>query len=467
MIVRTRFAPSPTGNIHIGNIRTALYSWLYARHNHGKFILRIEDSDSQRSHQKSIDTIIKSMKWLNLDWDEGPYYQSDRLFRYKQVIDDMLKLKVAYKCYCSKTRLMQLKNTQIARKIKPRYDRLCRNILYDNKKNEPYVIRFKNPLDGLITFQDEIRGLIQFNNKELDDLIIYRSDGKPTYNFCVVIDDLDMNITHVIRGEDHINNTPRQINILQSIGAKIPKYAHLPMILESDKKKISKRGNAKSVLEYKNDGYLYQAILNYLVRLGWSHGNKETFTINEMIDLFNLKSISKSPSAFNIDKLNWLNQFYIQNLPQKDIIENFKIFFQKEKINFKNGPKLSNIINLFNKRCKTLKEIFISSRYFYLENIEYNLNILKKHFSTHIIENFNKIIIYLKKLDLWTSNTIRLYLNKILIELGLTLKEIGIPMRIALTGFTCTPELNIIMELIGKDKSITRLTNVLSIVSTL
>ncbi|VDY33545.1 Glutamate--tRNA ligase [Morganella morganii] len=301
--VKTRFAPSPTGYLHVGGARTALYSWLYSRHNHGEFVLRIEDTDLERSTQEAIDAIMDGMNWLNLGWDEGPYYQTKRFDRYNQVIDTMIENGTAYRCYCSKERLEALREKQMANNEKPRYDGCCRDHAHNHTADEPHVVRFRNPQEGSVIFDDKIRGPIEFSNQELDDLIIRRTDGSPTYNFCVVVDDWDMEITHVIRGEDHINNTPRQINILKALGAPVPEYAHVSMINGDDGKKLSKRHGAVGVMQYRDDGYLPQALLNYLVRLGWSHGDQEIFSIEEMTELFTLEAVSKSASAFNTGEI--------------------------------------------------------------------------------------------------------------------------------------------------------------------
>ena len=297
MTVRTRFAPSPTGHLHIGSVRTALYAWLYARHTQGQFILRIEDTDRERSTDENVQVILDGMKWLGLDWDAGPFFQTQRFDRYKELIEKLLDEGKAYRCYCSKERLETLRNTQMANKQKPKYDGRCRDL--KTKKDEPYVIRFRNPQEGVVRFDDEVCGTIEIKNSEMDDLIIARADGTPTYNFTVVVDDIDMAITHVVRGADHINNTPRQINIFQVLNAKPPIFAHVPMILGEDGKKLSKRHGADNVLEFQADGILPHALLNYLVRLGWSHGDQEIFTIKQMIEHFDLPGLNKSPAIFN------------------------------------------------------------------------------------------------------------------------------------------------------------------------
>ncbi|MBY0544953.1 MAG: glutamate--tRNA ligase, partial [Gammaproteobacteria bacterium] len=310
MSVRTRFAPSPTGYLHVGGARTALYCWLYAKRHGGQFILRVEDTDLERSTPEAVQAILDGMAWLGLNADEGPFYQTQRFDRYAQVIQEMLAAGTAYRCTCSRERLDALREQQTLDKEKPRYDGLCRDKQLP-ADTEPFVIRFKNPLEGEVLIDDQVLGPVVFNNKELDDLIIARSDGTPTYNFTVVVDDKDMAITHVIRGNDHLNNTPRQINMLKAIGATPPLYAHLPMILGDDGKKLSKRHGAVSVMQYRDDGYLPEALLNYLVRLGWAHGDQEIFTLDEMVQHFDIRDVNKAASAFNTEKLRWLNHHYL------------------------------------------------------------------------------------------------------------------------------------------------------------
>uniref|UniRef100_A0A3B0MPQ8 Glutamate--tRNA ligase n=1 Tax=Arsenophonus endosymbiont of Trialeurodes vaporariorum TaxID=235567 RepID=A0A3B0MPQ8_9GAMM len=377
--IKTRFAPSPTGYLHVGGARTAIYSWLYSRHNNGEFVLRIEDTDLERSTQEAIDAIMDGMNWLSLNWDEGPYYQTKRFDRYHAVIDQMLSTGTAYRCYCSKTRLDNLREEQMARGEKPRYDGCCRSHAHNHTRNEPHVVRFRNPQQGYVIFEDQIRGQIEFSNLELDDLIIRRTDGSPTYNFCVVIDDWDMKITHVIRGEDHINNTPRQINILTALGAPIPIYAHVSMILGDDGKKLSKRHGAVSVMQYRDDGYLPEALLNYLVRLGWSHGDQEIFNREEIISYFSLDAINKSASAFNTDKLLWLNHHYINSLPAEYVATHLAWHIEQQGIDAQIGPSLTDLVKLLGERCKTLKEIASSCRYFYQNFATFDGDAAKKH----------------------------------------------------------------------------------------
>lgn len=377
MKIKTRFAPSPTGYLHVGGARTALYSWLFARNHGGEFVLRIEDTDLERSTPEAIEAIMDGMNWLSLEWDEGPYYQTKRFDRYNAVIDQMLEEGTAYKCYCSKERLEALREEQMAKGEKPRYDGRCRHSHDHHADDEPCVVRFANPQEGSVVFDDQIRGPIEFSNQELDDLIIRRTDGSPTYNFCVVVDDWDMEITHVIRGEDHINNTPRQINILKALKAPVPVYAHVSMINGDDGKKLSKRHGAVSVMQYRDDGYLPEALLNYLVRLGWSHGDQEIFTREEMIKYFTLNAVSKSASAFNTDKLLWLNHHYINALPPEYVATHLQWHIEQENIDTRNGPQLADLVKLLGERCKTLKEMAQSCRYFYEDFAEFDADAAK------------------------------------------------------------------------------------------
>lgn len=377
MKIKTRFAPSPTGYLHVGGARTALYSWLFARNHGGEFVLRIEDTDLERSTPEAIEAIMDGMNWLSLEWDEGPYYQTKRFDRYNAVIDQMLEEGTTYKCYCSKERLEALREEQMAKGEKPRYDGRCRHSHEHHADDEPCVVRFANPQEGSVVFDDQIRGPIEFSNQELDDLIIRRTDGSPTYNFCVVVDDWDMEITHVIRGEDHINNTPRQINILKALKAPVPVYAHVSMINGDDGKKLSKRHGAVSVMQYRDDGYLPEALLNYLVRLGWSHGDQEIFTREEMIKYFTLNAVSKSASAFNTDKLLWLNHHYINALPPEYVATHLQWHIEQENIDTRNGPQLADLVKLLGERCKTLKEMAQSCRYFYEDFAEFDADAAK------------------------------------------------------------------------------------------
>ncbi|CRL60570.1 MULTISPECIES: glutamate--tRNA ligase [Proteus] len=463
--IKTRFAPSPTGYLHVGGARTALYSWLYSRHNKGEFVLRIEDTDLERSTQPAIDAIMDGMNWLNLNWDEGPYYQTKRFDRYNQVIDQMLSAGTAYRCYCSKERLEQLREDQMAKGEKPRYDGCCRGGNHNHSADEPHVVRFLNPQEGSVIFDDKIRGPIEFSNQELDDLIIRRTDGSPTYNFCVVIDDWDMEITHVIRGEDHINNTPRQINILKALGAPVPEYAHVSMILGDDGKKLSKRYNAVSVMQYRDEGYLPEALLNYLVRLGWSHGDQEIFTIDEMIEHFTLEAISKSASAFNTDKLLWLNHHYINTLPAEKVAVHLDWHIKQQNIDTSNGPSLVELIKLLGERCKTLKEMAESCHYFYVDFENFEETAAKKHLRPVARQPLEVVRDKLSAITEWTAENIHQAIQDTADELEIGMGKVGMPLRVAVTGAGQSPGLDVTVHAIGKTRSIARINKALDFIT--
>ncbi|MBI6529697.1 glutamate--tRNA ligase [Proteus vulgaris] len=463
--IKTRFAPSPTGYLHVGGARTALYSWLYSRHNKGEFVLRIEDTDLERSTQPAIDAIMDGMNWLNLNWDEGPYYQTKRFDRYNQVIDQMLSAGTAYRCYCSKERLEQLREDQMAKGEKPRYDGCCRGGNHNHSADEPHVVRFLNPQEGSVIFDDKIRGPIEFSNQELDDLIIRRTDGSPTYNFCVVIDDWDMEITHVIRGEDHINNTPRQINILKALGAPVPEYAHVSMILGDDGKKLSKRYNAVSVMQYRDDGYLPEALLNYLVRLGWSHGDQEIFTIDEMIEHFTLEAISKSASAFNTDKLLWLNHHYINTLPAEKVAVHLDWHIKQQNIDTSNGPSLVELIKLLGERCKTLKEMAESCHYFYVDFETFEETAAKKHLRPVARQPLEVVRDKLSAITDWTAENVHQAIQDTADELEIGMGKVGMPLRVAVTGAGQSPGLDVTVHAIGKTRSIARINKALDFIT--
>ncbi|HSW68634.1 MAG TPA: glutamate--tRNA ligase [Gammaproteobacteria bacterium] len=455
MSIVTRFAPSPTGYLHVGGARTALYCWLYARKMQGKFILRIEDTDLERSTQESVQAILDGMEWLNLNYDEGPYYQTKRFDRYHAVIADLLKQDKAYRCYCSKERLENLRNEQMANKEKPRYDGFCRT-----RQDQPegsYVIRFKNPFEGEVVFDDLIRGKVLFSNKELDDLIIARSDGAPTYNFSVVVDDWDMKITHVIRGDDHINNTPRQINILRALGAVPPSYAHVPMILGSDGKRLSKRHGAVSVMQYREEGFLPEALLNYLVRLGWSHGDQEIFSLQEMIDYFEIRNINNSPAAFNTEKLLWLNQHYIKNSDPLHVAKELAWQMKRLDIDVTQGPPLTEIVKAQAERAKTLREMAEKSQYFYTDNIMYNPDAVSKHITPDIKPALAEIRDCLANLHSWTKDAIHRVIAEAAENLNLKMGKIAQPLRVAVTGDTVSPPIDITLFLLGRERVLDRL----------
>lgn len=462
MKVKTRFAPSPTGLLHIGGARTALYSWLYAKSQGGKFVLRIEDTDTERSTQAAIDAIIEGMTWLGLDWDEGPYYQTKRFDRYNQLIEQLLAEGKAYKCYCSKDRLEHLREAQMASGEKPRYDGHCRGSHEHHDDSEPYVVRFLNPKEGKVAFDDHVRGHIEFDNSELDDLIIRRSDGVPTYNFCVVVDDWDMEITQVVRGEDHINNTPRQINIYHALGAPVPEFAHVSMILGDDGAKLSKRHGAVGVMQYRDDGYLPEAVLNYLVRLGWSHGDQEVFSREEMINLFSLDSISKSASAFNTEKLRWLNNHYIRSLDPVYVASHLEWQMQDLGIDFAGGPALADIVTLQAERCQTLREMAEHSRYFYEEYDHIDEAAAKKHLKAAARKPLEVVRAKLAALPAWETELLHHAIEDTAQELGVGMGKVGMPLRVAVTGLGQSPSIDAVMKLVGKDRVLARIDHVLT-----
>ena len=463
MVVRTRFAPSPTGFLHVGGVRTALFSWLYARHHQGEFILRIEDTDKERSTTESVQAILDGMQWLGLDHDKGPFYQTDRYPRYTSVAQQLLDEGTAYRCYCSKERLEDLREAQLAAKEKPRYDGHCR--LKNLPAGElPFVVRFKNPQSGDVSFSDEVYGDIQVANSELDDLVLLRSDGHPTYNFAVVVDDWDMEISHVIRGDDHINNTPRQINLYKALKAPIPIFAHLPMILGDDGKRLSKRHGAVSVMQYKELGFLPHALLNYLVRLGWSCGDQEIFSLEEMIAQFDLSHVSRGVSSFNYDKLYWLNQHYQKTDSPASVAKALEWHFIEQGIDVTQGPALVDLVAVQAERCKTLSELCDISRYFYQDTIEYDEDALKKHLRPVVLEPLTALYDRLCLLNDWQKDTLHQCIIDVSAEFSINMGKIAQPLRVAVTGSSMSPSIDVTLTLLGKKRVIERLEYALQLV---
>lgn len=454
MEVKTRFAPSPTGLLHIGGIRTALFSWLYARHNKGAFVLRIEDTDRERSTDEAVQVILDGMAWLGLEHDERPYYQTERFERYNEVINKLIENDLAYHCSCPKERLDQIRNEAMSKGEKPRYDGHCRAL---GLKQENTVVRFKNPVDGHVLVQDKVQGDVIFENGELDDLIIARSDGTPTYNLTVVVDDMDMGITDVIRGDDHLNNTPRQINILKALDAKIPNYAHIPMILGPDGKKLSKRDGAASVLQYRDDGYLPEALLNYLVRLGWSHGDQEIFSLEEMITTFDIKDVNKSASSINPEKLIWLNQHYLKSSDNKSLSEHLSTILHNMKISTDDGPGLEELIEVQKHRTETLKDMAEQSVFFYKDFDEYDANSAKKHLRPVLLEPLKAIFEELKDIQEWGNENIKNAIEQTAKKLELKMGKLAQPLRVAVTGAGISPSIDDTLRLLGQEKSLSRL----------
>ena len=457
MTIRTRFAPSPTGYLHIGGARTALFSWLHARKHGGTFILRIEDTDLERSTAESVDAILQGMTWLGLEYDEGPFFQTHRFPRYKEVIDRMLKDGTAYHCYCTKERLEALRNEQMARKEKPRYDGKCRHGVANPPRDIPPVVRFRNPQEGAVVVEDLIRGRVAFQNAELDDLIIARSDGTPTYNFTVVVDDMDMRITHVIRGDDHLNNTPRQMNMLQALGAKPPVYAHVPMILGADGARLSKRHGAVSVMQYRDEGYLPEALLNYLVRLGWSNGDQEIFSIDEMVRLFDVSNVHTSAAAFNPEKLLWLNQHYLKTADPQRVAHHLSYHLGQAGIDPAAGPDPVEVVKAQRERAKTLAEMASLSAFLYIDVDAYEPKDAQSHLKPEALAPLAELRDRLAGLPDWSGEAIHAAVNAVAEARGLKLGKIAQPLRVAVAGRAVSPPIDVTLALLGRDKTLRRL----------
>jgi glutamyl-tRNA synthetase len=462
MTIKTRFAPSPTGYLHVGGARTALYSWLFAQKNKGQFVLRIEDTDLERSSDESVQAILDGMQWLGLSHDEGPYYQTQRFDKYKSYVAQLLEQGKAYKCYCSRERLDQIREQQMQAGQKPKYDGKCRYLTEPMPDDAPFVIRFMNPQEGEVTFTDMIRGSISVSNQELDDLIIARTDGTPTYNFTVVIDDWEMEITHVIRGDDHINNTPRQINIFKALDAEPPVYGHVPMILGDDGKRLSKRHGAVSVMQYRDEGFLPQAVLNYLVRLGWSHGDQEIFSVEEMKTLFDATDVNKAPSAFNTDKLLWLNQHYMKTLPTQEVVKHLQWHIEQSDIDYSNGPNMEVLIPLLAEKSKTLIELLESMVYFYQDFSAFDEKAAKKHLRPVAREALQTVKSKFDNLTDWQPEVIQAQIEATAEELSVGMGKVGMPLRVAITGQGMSPSLDMTAFHIGKERCCARIEQALA-----
>lgn len=456
MKVRTRFAPSPTGYLHIGGARTALFCWLYSRHHGGDFILRIEDTDRERSTPEAVQAILDGMAWLDLGHDEGPFYQTERFDRYRELVQQLLDEGKAYHCYCTKEELDERRAEQMANKQKPRYDGRCRDRKEPREGVKP-VVRFRNPQDGAVVIEDHVRGKVTYNNSELDDLIIARSDGTPTYNFTVVVDDMDMEITHVIRGDDHLNNTPRQINIFKALGKEPPQFAHLPMILGPDGAKLSKRHGAVSVVEYRKEGFLPEAVRNYLVRLGWAHGDQEIFSTEEMVKLFDIADVNHSASALNPSKLEWLNQHYIMQGDPEVLGEELKWHFDRLGIDVSQGPSLAGVVKANQERAKTFVEMAENSRFFYEDFAEYDDKAARKVLKADAIEALQAVRDGLADLGDWQAEKIHDVVIATGEKLDLKLGKVAQPIRVAVAGKGVSPPIDITLELLGKEKTLERI----------
>lgn len=455
-MIKTRFAPSPTGYLHVGGARTALFSYLVAKQKEGHFVLRIEDTDLERSTQASVDAILQGMEWLGLDYDEGPFYQTQRFDRYHDIIQQLLDGGHAYRCTCTKERLDNLREEQMANKQKPRYDGCCRSKNLDANVGD-HVIRFKNPVDGVVHFTDLVKGKISVKNEELDDLIIARTDGSPTYNLTVVVDDMDMSISHVVRGDDHVNNTPRQINILKALNADIPEYAHVPMILGDDGKRLSKRHGAVSVMQYAEDGYLPEALINYLVRLGWSHGDQEIFSMDELQQIFSLEAINKAASSFNTEKLNWLNQHYMKVADLSRIVDLVVLRLKTLCVEDLAGAEINEIVNLYRERCKTINEIADSILYYFKDFEEYDPKAAKKVLRGVALEPLSFVYDELKQLTEWSTEAIQSCIDATVKSLDINMGKVGQPLRVAVTGGSFSPAIDQTLKNIGQKKTLKRI----------
>lgn len=454
-MIRTRFAPSPTGYLHIGGARTALFSWLFSRKMGGKFILRVEDTDLERSTEASVQAIMQSMEWLGLDYDEGPFFQTHRFDRYREVIRQLIDSGHAYYCSCSRERLDKLREDQMANRQKPRYDGCCRDKGLPAGENQ--VVRFKNPQQGSVIIPDLVKGNIEVNNQELDDLIIARSDGVPTYNLTVVVDDVDMQITHVIRGDDHVNNTPRQINIFKALGADIPFFAHVPMILGADGKRLSKRHGAVSVMQYHDDGFLPEALLNYLVRLGWSHGDQEIFTRDEMLQFFSLEGINRAAGTFDTDKLLWINQQYLKSSDLDKIVGLVIEKLRGMGVIVEDGQDVSLIVDLYRERSKTINELAQGILYFFQDFTEYDVKAAKKNLNEAALTPLSLLLDRFSQLDDWNAQSIHQVVAEVTESLGVNMGKVGQPLRVAVTGGSFSPPIDQTVEFIGKTNAINRI----------
>ena len=457
MTVRTRFAPSPTGFLHIGGARTALYCWLESRRRGGEFVLRIEDTDRERSTDAAVQAILDAMHWLGLDADDGPYYQTQRLDRYKQVADELVAAGKAYYAYETKAEIEAMRDAAMKAGEKPRYNGYYRDRNEPLRNDPNRVIRFRNPAEGSVVFDDKVKGRIEWANSELDDLVIFRSDGWPTYNFAVVVDDIDMGITEVIRGDDHVNNTPRQINIYKALGATVPEFAHLPMILDKEGKKLSKRTSAVSVMEYRADGFLPHAILNYLVRLGWSHGDQEIFSREEMIALFDIADVNKAASRFDTEKLAWLNQHYLKTDEPQSLVAEFEWHLQRAGLDTAHGPASADVIVALRERVHTLKEMAERAKIWYGPITEWDDKAVAKHLgnagAAAVLAAAGPLLAEVE----WRPAPIHGVIEQVAAKLELGMGKVAQPLRVAMTGTQVSPSIEDTIYLTGREEAIRRI----------
>jgi len=457
MNVRTRFAPSPTGLLHVGGARTALFCWLFARRHGGTFVLRIEDTDRERSTQASIDAILDGLRWLGLDADEGPWFQTDRLAIYQEHIERLLRTGRAYRCWCTREELDAMRDAQRARGEKPRYDGRCRHRTAAPPAGVEPVIRFANPLDGTVVFNDLVRGMVSFDNRELDDLVIARADGMPTYNFGVVVDDLDMDITHVIRGDDHVMNTPRQLNIIAALDAAPPRYAHVPMILGADGQRLSKRHGAVGVMQFRDDGYLPEALLNQLARLGWSHGDQEIFSLEEMVTKFDIEDVNRAPAAFDYDKLGWLNQHYIRQADSERLGVLLAEQFERMGLDASDAVPPSALADIQRDRARTMAEMADKSRFAFEEYGEFDERAAKKHLRPVALQPLEAIRERLGAVAGWEPALLHAAVNECAAALSVNLAKVAQPLRVALTGTAASPAIELTLQMVGREASLSRI----------
>jgi glutamyl-tRNA synthetase len=463
--VRLRFAPSPTGYLHVGGARTALFNWLLARKEGGRFILRIEDTDVARSTQESVDAILEGMTWLGLDWDEGPFYQSESFPLYREHVERLLACGKAYRCRCTPEELEAKREQAMKEGRKPKYDGTCRNLKVG--PDSPSAVRFKAATEGETAFDDLIKGRITFSNEELDDLIIQRSDGTPTYNFTVVIDDATMGITTVIRGDDHINNTPRQILLYEALGYPVPQFAHVPMILGADKARLSKRHGATSVMAYRDMGYLPEAMVNYLVRLGWSHGDQEIFSLEELIEKFAIGDVGKSAGVFNPDKLIWLNAHYIKNGDPERLAGLLVPFLRERGVEEFDKPELSAVVKTLQERARTMLEMADGARFYYRDDFAYDPQATEKFLKMETLPVYEAVIGKLEALMDFSNQGIEAMFKDICAEMGVKLGQVGPPVRVALCGTTTSPGIYEVIEVLGKEEAVKRVKRAMEYIANL
>ena len=455
-MIKTRFAPSPTGNLHIGGARTALFNYLYAKHTGGVFVLRIEDTDIERSKEEYTKDILEGLKWLGMYWDEGPHFQKERMDIYRQHAHRLLNEGKAYKCYCSTETLEEKRKAALREGRKPNYDRTCRDLTED-RKDQPFVIRFKSPVNGEVSFEDRIRGRITFKCEELDDIVILRTDNTPTYNFTVVVDDALMGITSIIRGDDHINNTPRQILIYEALNYETPEFAHVPLIHGKDKSRLSKRHGATSLLEYRNDGFLPEALMNYLARLGWAHGDQEVFSREDLIEKFDLGKVGKSPSIFDMDKLLWLNGHYLKTMPEGDIAARLEPFIENRGIKVTDKNKLIPVVINLRDRAKTLKEMAEMAAFFFTDDFPYDENAKNKFLTVSTKPILERFLNEFTSVSSFDENEQRKLFETMAQDGGKKLVEVIQPVRVALCGRTVSPGIFEVVSILGRDSVVKRI----------